>query len=73
MKGEFRKAVEPVFKKLYQRVKKGEEARIVLKANSRTDYKQGLAKELAVMRQSEMWRTGETVRSLRPGKWKKKK
>ncbi len=65
----FKKAVAPVFRELYSRVKSGKEAEIVLKANSRRDYRQRLGKELKVIRDSEMWRTGATVRSLRPENW----
>ncbi len=68
---EFRKAVEPVYAKLYQRVLSGEETRIVLAANSAPDYKQKLEVELKEMRESEMWQTGAAVRSLRPENWKK--
>lgn len=67
----FRKAVEPVFKDLYKSVKTGNEARITLKANSRPDYKQKLDAELKEIHESEMWRTGAAVRSLRPENWKK--
>jgi len=65
----FRKAVEPVFKELYHRVNTGKETAIVLKANSAPDYRQKLAKELKVIHESEMWRAGATVRSLRPQNW----
>ncbi len=68
---EFRKAVEPVYAKLYQRVLSGEETRIVLAANSAPDYKRKLEVELREMRDSEMWKTGAAVRSLRPENWKK--
>ena len=66
----FRKAVAPVFRELYTRVKSGKETAVVLKVNSRPDYREGLAKELKVIRDSEMWRAGATVRSLRPENWK---
>jgi len=68
---EFRKAVEPVFKKLYKSVAKGKETAIVLKANSAPDYKEKLDAELTEMRESEMWRAGAAVRALRPEKRKK--
>lgn len=68
---EFRKAVEPVFERLYQSVESGEETRIVLQANSSPDYKSCLTKELSEMGSSEMWQTGKAVRSLRPENWKK--
>jgi ketol-acid reductoisomerase len=65
-KKRFRDAVVPVFGDLYQSVVSGEETRIVLDANSRDDYREGLEKELAVIRNSEMWQAGAAVRSLRP-------
>jgi ketol-acid reductoisomerase len=68
---EFRKATEPVFAKLYQSVVSGEETRIVLEANSAPDYLQKLSAELREMRESEMWRAGAAVRSLRPENWNK--
>ena len=68
---QFRKAVEPVFDWLYESVTSGEQTRIVLKANSAPDYKVKLDAELREMRESEMWRAGAAVRSLRPDNWKK--
>jgi ketol-acid reductoisomerase len=62
----FRKAVLPVFKTLYQSVKSGKEARRVITMGSRPDYQQSLAKELAAIGNSEMWRAGAAVRALRP-------
>lgn len=67
---EFRKAVEPVFHRLYDSVKAGNETRIVLAANSAPDYRKKLDAELREMRESEMWQTGAAVRSLRPENWK---
>lgn len=67
---EFRRAVEPVFDRLYDSVESGEQVRIVLEANSAADYKQKLEAELKEMRESEMWRAGAAVRSLRPENWK---
>jgi ketol-acid reductoisomerase len=68
---EFRRAVEPVFERLYASVASGEQTRIVLQANSAPDYKAKLAAELREMRESEMWRAGAAVRALRPENWKK--
>jgi ketol-acid reductoisomerase len=62
----FREAVTPVFDELYAKVIAGEETKRVLEANSAPDYRQKLDKELKTMRDSEMWQTGATVRSLRP-------
>jgi ketol-acid reductoisomerase len=70
-KGRFREAVVPVFDELYSRVVAGEETRIVLEANSAPDYRERLEKELAGMRNSEMWRAGAAVRALRPENRKK--
>lgn len=65
-RGKFRKAVEPVFEELYESVASGNEARITIEANAKTDYRQNLEKELAELRESEMWQAGAKVRSLRP-------
>jgi ketol-acid reductoisomerase len=62
----FRDAVAPLFDELYERVVSGKETKIVLEANSAPDYRERLQKELDQMKSSEMWRTGATVRSLRP-------
>ncbi len=62
----FRDAVAPVFDDLYQRVISGQETKRVLEANSTPDYREKLQKELDLIRNSEMWTTGATVRSLRP-------
>lgn len=68
---QFRKAVEPIFDWLYESVSSGEQTRIVLKANSASDYREKLNAELKEMRESEMWKAGAAVRSLRPENWKK--
>jgi len=70
-KGKFKRAVAPVFDDLYERVVRGDETRIVLEANSAPDYRERLEKELTEMRNSEMWRAGAAVRSLRPENRKK--
>jgi len=62
----FRDAAKPVFEELYQKVAKGDETRRVLAANSRTDYREQLEKELKAVADSEMWQAGVVVRSLRP-------
>jgi len=67
----FRDAVAPVFDTLYGKVVSGEETRRVLEANSAADYREKLDKELDALKNSEMWRTGATVRSLRPENRKK--
>ncbi len=65
-KPKFKKAVMPVFKELYKRVKDGLETRRVISACGRPDYQERLGKELAVMGDSEMWRAGKATRDLRP-------
>jgi len=62
----FRDAVRPVFDSLYENVISGEETRIVIDANSAPDYREKLTKELDEIKNSEMWRAGTAVRSLRP-------
>ena len=62
----FRDASKPVFEKLYQSVKAGEETRRTLEANSKPDYRASLEKELQEIAGSEMWTAGAWVRSLRP-------
>ncbi|MBA3016905.1 MAG: ketol-acid reductoisomerase [Proteobacteria bacterium] len=67
----FRDAVAPVFEELYDRVKTGKETKRVLEANSAPDYLVKLRKELAVIKNSEMWTAGAAVRALRPENRKK--
>jgi ketol-acid reductoisomerase len=65
-KGKFKEAVQPVFQDLYRSVKTGEEAQRSIDTNSQEDYREKLEVELKEVRESEMWVTGKTVRSLRP-------
>ncbi len=65
-KPKFKAATMPVFKELYQSVVSGKETEITLKANSAPDYKEKLAEELKELHNSEMWKAGSAVRSLRP-------
>ena len=62
----FRDAVAPVFEDLYENVASGKEAQITIEANSKSDYRPELEKELDELRESEMWKTGAQVRKLRP-------
>jgi ketol-acid reductoisomerase len=62
----FRDAVAPVFDDLYKSVASGKETKRVLEANSAPDYREKLTKELDVIKNSEMWKAGAAVRSLRP-------
>lgn len=65
-KPKFRKAVAPVFRKLYDRVKSGKEAQRVIEECGRRDYQKRLDRELAEIGNSEMWQAGKAVRKLRP-------
>jgi ketol-acid reductoisomerase len=65
-KGKFRTAVEPVFEDLYNSVASGHEAEVTITANSKPDYREKLKVELDEIKNSEMWRTGQKVRELRP-------
>ncbi len=65
-KPKFRKAVLPVFKELYRSVKSGKETARVISMGAKPNYQKLLAKELMTMGNSEMWKAGEAVRSLRP-------
>jgi ketol-acid reductoisomerase len=65
-KPRFKKAVLPVFKKLYKQVASGAEAERVIKVCGAKDYPAKLAKEIAALRNSEMWQAGAAVRALRP-------
>ncbi len=65
-KGRFKRAVMPVFRQLYKRVANGTETRRVISACGRADYQKQLARELAAMGGSEMWRAGAATRALRP-------
>ena len=65
-KPKFKKAVMPVFKEIYRRVKSGEETKRVLTACGKPNYQEQLAKELKAMADSEMWLAGKATRALRP-------
>jgi len=62
----FRDATRPVFEELYDSVAAGNEAQLSIDSNSQADYRAKLEEELKELRESEMWRAGKTVRSLRP-------
>ena len=62
----FRDAVAPLFDELYERVKTGEEARVVIEECGRADYRERLEAELGEMADQEIWRAGKRLRQLRP-------
>jgi ketol-acid reductoisomerase len=65
-KPKFKKATLPLFKELYKSVKSGKETRRVITVCGKKNYQQRLDKELAAIRDSEMWKAGKAVRDLRP-------
>lgn len=65
-KDKFKVAVEPVYEELYESVASGNEAKITIESNSKSDYREKLEEELSVIHQSEMWQAGAMVRKLRP-------
>jgi len=71
-KPKFKKAVMPVFRDLYKRVAAGVETRRVISSCGRAGYQKQLAKELAEMGNSEMWKAGAATRALRPKEKAKK-
>lgn len=68
----FELAAKPLLELLYRDVQEGVETRRVLETCSRPDYREKLEAELDLWRNSEMWKAGAAVRSLRPENWKKK-
>lgn len=64
--GPFHDATKPVFEKLYNEVKQGNEAQRSIDSNSQPDYREKLNAELKALRESEMWQAGAVVRKLRP-------
>ena len=67
----FETANRPLFELLYRDVQYGVETKRVLDSTSAPDYRATLQKELDEWKNSEMWKAGEAVRSLRPENWKK--
>lgn len=67
----FESAAKPLFDQLYRDVQAGVETRRVLDSCSSPDYRDKLERELDEWRNSEMWKAGAAVRSLRPENWKK--
>ena len=62
----FEKVLKPVFEECYDSVLDGTEADIVIKANSTSDYREKLDKELEKIDSQELWQTAKVLRNLRP-------
>lgn len=67
----FEKAIKPVIEECYKSVKSGNEARLSIEANSKSDYRAGLEKELKAIADQEMWQAGRVLRDFRPERIKK--
>ena len=65
-KGRFKDATKPVFSELYKSVANGSESKRVIDTCSSPDYREKLQEELTELKESELWRAGAAVRSLRP-------
>ena len=62
----FEKVLAPVIEECYDSVLNGNEADIVIKANSTSDYREKLNKELEEIDSQELWQTAKILRNLRP-------
>ncbi len=62
----FKKALKPVFEKLYTSVSTHKECKEVIRDCGKDTYKQDLDKQLDELAKSEMWATGAVCRALRP-------
>ena len=58
--------LKPVIEECYSKVVSGEEAKIAISSNSKSDYRQQLEKELEEINNQEMWLAGKKLRPLRP-------
>ncbi|MCX6136146.1 MAG: ketol-acid reductoisomerase [Ignavibacteriales bacterium] len=67
----FEMGSRPLFELLYRDVKEGVETKRVLDTCSAPDYREKLQVELDEWKNSEMWKAGAAVRSLRPENWGK--
>ena len=58
--------MKPVIEECYNSVLDGTEADIVIKANSTSDYREKLNKELKEIDSQELWQAAKVLRNLRP-------
>ncbi|MCB0515480.1 MAG: ketol-acid reductoisomerase [Chitinophagales bacterium] len=65
-KNKFRDLNIPLFEELYASVASGKEAKRVIEEGSKPDYREKLEQELIEIRNSELWKAGNSVRKLRP-------
>jgi ketol-acid reductoisomerase len=62
----FKDVLKPVIEDCYKKVVSGEEARISIESNSKSNYRIDLEKELQQINNQEMWVAGKQLRLLRP-------
>ena len=62
----FESVLKPVIENCYDSVLNGTEADIVIKANSTSDYREKLNKELDEIDAQELWQVAKVIRRLRP-------
>ena len=62
----FKEVLKPVISDCYEKVVNGEEAKIAISSNSKSDYREQLHKELEEINNQEMWLAGRKLRPLRP-------
>ena len=62
----FKNVLKPVIEDCYKKVVSGEEARISIESNSKSDYRAKLEQELQEINNQEMWIAGKQLRPLRP-------
>ena len=62
----FEEVLKPVIEDCYNKVLDGSEADIVIKANSTSDYREKLNKELEEVDSQELWQAAKVLRNLRP-------
>ena len=62
----FYKVLKPVIDNCYDRVLSGDEAKIAIESNSKSDYREKLEAELDSINNQEMWVAGKELRPLRP-------
>ena len=62
----FESALKPLIEECYQSVVRGDEARIVIGANSDEGYRDRLNAELRTMAGQELWEAGRVLREFRP-------
>ena len=62
----YEEVLRPVIEECYESVVRGDEARIVIRANSDPEYREKLDAELAAMNDQELWQAARVLRAFRP-------